>query len=155
MLEAGFYQAKVIDWAFEQNKNKNWQVTLSCRLLSYAAAPRDTYEPLDKNYKRTVFETITDKTKQRVLADLRAIGYPHDKPLLSGLLDPTKPDAVDFSKCDDLVLECAHETWDDKKSPTPKDVERWTIYRRGAAAAPVLREDADQFDQQFGADVNP
>lgn len=149
MVPTGLYKAKPLSWGVGKSSKGNFQFSIRCRIEEVC---RDTVDPKagfevlrDANGDpepliRTTYLPITPKTKERTLAELKAIGYPSPQLNLE-YLEPGNEKSHDFSKAV-VLLECAHEEWNDKP------VERWNIARQ--MKAQLTLEDRDQFNTLFG-----
>lgn len=146
MTPEGLYKGTVVGQALSRASTGNFTFTLDVKVTKKAADLQDWAngeEPLEPALKRTLFLTITGNTKDRILADLKFIGYDR-KNLASTALIPGNPDSFDFTGRD-VPLRVEPSEYNGKTR------ERWNIDRnqRGKKLTP---EDTSQFDTMFGDD---
>lgn len=150
MIEEGIYKARILNkkdaWGVTKAKSGNFQFFVKIKVL----APVDDGQEIDQeagDLVRTIFMPITDKTRARVLGDLKSAGY--DRPtLLAKALQPGFEESHNFADRDVLV-KCEHdESWPPQN---PKPREKWQLYKEREKLAD---EDLSQFDSVHGlADV--
>ena len=154
LADEGYYKGRVRSWDLTK-KNGKYVFTLYTGLTGFNPVdPNGEMTDLQRPLKKSVFYHISQNNKDMILAELRAVGYPADKPLDAKLLTPGLDTSVDFS-AGEAVFELEHDTYPEKVNGNPtgkvKDTERIRICRR-KVSAPLAMEDADQFNQLFGGE---
>lgn len=121
---AGRYWGKLIAQGMGESKEKKTPFfAATFEIVGKVDLAKPDGDLLDcPNGQRTIYLYITDKTVDRVIEDLKALGY--DKPAFR-FLDPETPGFVDLSGRE-IGLYCTHEEYDGKFR------EKWGIHRDGA-----------------------
>ena len=148
MIEEGIYKARVLGkkdaWGVTKAKSGNFQFFIKVKVIE----PVDEGQDIDAeagDLVRTIFMPITDKTRTRVLGDLKSVGY--DRPtLLAKALQPGFEESFDFGNRD-VMVKCEHdESWPPQ---APKPREKWQLYKEREKLAD---EDLSQFDSVHGVE---
>jgi hypothetical protein len=122
--DVGSYRVKITGQLFtEAASSGNPQFVLKFKVLERLEPANDNLQ----QYERKTYFTITDKTYERLLRLLQAIGFPGDKLVM---LDPSTKGFHDFTGLE-LEMYCSHAT--DKSG---KAFERWDT-RRGESLKPL------------------
>lgn len=156
LTEEGVYKAQVLSWGLGKAATGTFQFSLSVKVVAKAIEDdpsvgleeltairrdddgNDTEVPAP--IKRTVFLYLSPKTKDRTLAALKSLGYPHDT-LKAEALNAGNVDSHDFAKSP-IFVECHHEEY------RGKDKEKWELARQPRKE--LDRESLDQFNNLFG-----
>ena len=78
----GKYHAQVMDVALGESKNGNPQIVIKAKIISGLQLDSEGNEQaisVSAQYDRTIYLTVTDKSKEMVLAKLRWAGWVGDK----------------------------------------------------------------------------
>jgi len=131
----GIYRCQVSSQAMGESGTGKPQFVL--RFMVLATANGESV----KQYERSHYRTITDKTAQYFAQDLRALGYQHQT---FKLLDPSTPGFHDFAG-QQVEMVCNHEP--DQKGELR---ERWGVVSSGAAVKPLSQQKLRELDNLFG-----
>lgn len=145
MYEQGKYKFKITAQGFTQAKSGNPQFFLTGKVTGQIN-PRNATEIYDcDNYERTIKVTITDNTIDRILSDLRNIGFTGSR---FSELDPSNPKCHSFVGTE-IDAECRHKPGRDDKS---KLFEDWDFpYSRAPREAIASDKSvASKLDALFG-----
>lgn len=142
MIAEGIYKAKTLtkkdSWGLTKAKTGNFQFFLKVQVTGPAEEGADEIDESAGPLIRTIYMPITPKTTDRVLGDLKSIGY--DRPTLKGaILTPGTPESFAFGERDVLV-KCEHNDFNNRVS------EKWQLYKEREKLG---GEDLSQFDSLF------
>jgi hypothetical protein len=141
----GAYIGEVIAQGLTKNENtNNTQFVLRVKILGKPdASDPESMEPVTYQYERTMWMSITEKTAERVVTDLRKIGYQANS---FGPLDPSHAQHESFIG-NQVDLYCKHEA--DQHGQLR---EKWMISRQGGGMkiAPLEAKDVRALDMLFG-----
>lgn len=143
LIETGKYRGRITDYGVTQSLagQKLPTVFVTFELVGRYDPETGEVEPCSPE-SRTYFKSISPRTIDWLLADLKTIGF--DKPGLE-YLDPEAPDAADlFGREIDIV--CQHETYDGR------DRERWSIHRERTREK-INRQSLARLDAQFSEKI--
>jgi len=137
----GLYVGEVADQGMEYAKTGTPQIVLKCRVLSKVLQD-GTYEPVGGAIERTIWMSLTEKTKGFVAKDLQSIGFTGQPSQIQ--LDGDN--AMDI-RGSEVRLWCKQETGLDGQAR-----ERWSISRprETRPVTPVATSDASRIDAMFG-----
>ena len=137
----GLYVGEIAEQGMEFAKSGNPQIVLKTRVLSKVNTD-GTYEAVPGAVERTIWMTLTEKTKGFVAKDLQAVGFSGNPSRIQ--LDGDDP--IDL-RGKEVKLWCKQETGLDGQ---PR--ERWSISRprEARAVTPVSTMDASRIDAAFG-----
>lgn len=145
MYEQGKYKFQVIAQGFTKAQSGNPQFFLTGKPtgLVNPDKPDEIFECDD--YERTLKVTITDKTIDRILGDLRKIGFTGAK---FSELDPSNPKCHSFVG-EEIDVQCTHEPGRDNPG---KLFEKWEFPYERKAQEPIASEKgiATKLDALFG-----
>jgi len=114
--EPGRYACVVTQQALGKTSKDNPQLVLRVRVMGVYTAPNEV-EPFDRQWERTIYRVITEKTMEYVRRDLEALNAPVRR--LSEL-DPSNPHGVSLVG-NEVDCQCRHEDYNGDT------VERWSI----------------------------
>ena len=141
----GLYVGEISEQGLEYAKTGTPQIVLKCRVIEQANKD-GTFTPVTEGVERTIWMSLTEKTKGFVAKDLEAIGF-------AGLpsqiqLDGENPIDLRGIK---VQLWCKQETGMEGQ---PR--ERWSISRprETRPVTPVATGDASKIDALFGDAFN-
>ena len=142
--EAGVYSCQVTGQAMGKSSTGNAQFILRFKVLSAADG-----RPI-KSYERSYYRSITEKTIDYFINDLKALGFTGSS---FRLLDPTAEGYENFTGMK-LEMNCEHEARDNDTK------ERWGFARRtgtGAVAAQAPHDSGTmrKLDNLFGKHLRP
>lgn len=141
----GVYVCQVTDQALSKASTGTPQFVLKVKVLG-KPDPKDpgSYIPVDQQYDRTIFRTITDKTIPYLTEDLKALGFTGSS---FRYLDPNVEGAQIFTG---TILDCYCKHENDQRGDLR---ERWSIARQGGGKLDVEALDAAEvrkLDALFG-----
>jgi hypothetical protein len=140
--EEGNYLGQVMSQAMTKAKTGTPQFVLRFKVLTYADG-----SSVPRQYERTMYRSITDKTMEYVKQDLETLGF---KGTSLRQLDPNQGDFQDLSGIE-VELYCKHEEGQDGELR-----EKWMLSRQSSKAIegdPVDGGTYRQLDVLFGANA--
>lgn len=141
MHEPGRYHAEIVGQQMAESSNGNPQLILVIRLLGKLdpADPETMHHcPADE---RRVFMTITQKTIDFVLRDLKALGFSKSS---FSFLDPNTDGYHDF-RGTEVDVSCQHDTYQGEVK------EKWQLALNGGfEAKPLDKKNLRKLDSLFG-----
>lgn len=145
MIAEGIYRAKVLNkkdsWGLTKAKTGNYQFFIKVQVTGKHSEDAEEIDESAGPLVRTLYLPITDKTKDRVLGELKTIGY--DRPTLqSKAIVPGSSESLNFADRECLVR-CEHNDYNNKVS------EKWNLHREREK---LPEEDLSQFDSMFDRD---
>ncbi len=148
MIAEGLYKAKILSkkdsWGLTKAKTGNFQFFLKVQVTGPAEEGAQEIDESAGACVRTIFMPITAKTTDRVLGDLKSIGY--DRPSLKGsVLTPGNPESFSFADRE-LLVKCEHNDYNNRVS------EKWQLHKEREKLG---GEDLSQFDSMFDTPVLP
>ena len=135
---SGLYHGQIFEQALQPASTGTPQIVLKCRILTKELNGELTSVP--DNVERTIWMSLTEKTKGFVSQDLASVGF-HGKP---SQISPDSPNYIDLSG-NDIRLWCKQEAGMDGQMR-----ERWSISRPREAVAPLDISQATELDAMFG-----
>ena len=137
----GLYVGEVADQGREYAKTGTPQIVLKCRVLSKIEKD-GSYTAVGDAIERTIWMSLTEKTKGFVAKDLQSIGFTGQPSQIQ--LD--RDNAIDL-RGSEVRLWCKQETGMDGQAR-----ERWSISRprETRPVTPVAAGDASRIDAMFG-----
>ena len=107
-FDKGMYRVKVTRWGLTKARTGNTQFVISFKPIGFIdpSYPQGEYGPCS-DHERSIFCVITDKTIDRVVSDLRHLGYEQDN--FDGL-NPLDPAAHNFEGLE-FDAECFFENY--------------------------------------------
>jgi len=144
----GIYRGPVKEWSLSRagkNRDGNYQWVLSVRITERAKNQDDIsegFELVEKPFIRMVFNTITQKTIDRVIEDAKFLGFQSDNILN---LDATGPEPHDFAGTV-AQLSCVHEEYPEGSG---KVKDKWQISRK-KERKPLNENELDDLAALFG-----
>jgi hypothetical protein len=142
-IEPGKYRGRITDYGVTQSQAGQHLPTVFITFELVGQYDPDTGEvgPCEP-VGRTYYKSISPKTIDWLLADLKAIGY--DRPGLE-YLDPETPGAADlFDR--EIDIDCESETYQGQTR------DRWSIHRERTREK-IGREGLARLDAQFGDQI--
>lgn len=146
-FEAGNYVAEILDHSITKATTGNLQLVVSIRPIGKVNAdtPDGDLDECPQGKTRTMYLTITEKTKERRMAELRAIGFEGKSPVV---LDRTVSGSAFVSLAGKHApVTCAANVWAGKEN------ERWEFNIPGVGAVqatPIDNEAARYLAMMFG-----
>ena len=139
----GTYLGEVTDQAISKSSTGTFQFVLRFKVLAQKSEDGQFYD-LDKQYERTMYRAITDKTVEYVVKEVQAMGYEGNG--WAGL-DPSTPGYHSFAG-KEIEVVCKHDEYDNNIS------EKWE-FPRGATSKALEVKHLDssekrQLDAMFG-----
>lgn len=142
--QSGRYACKITDQAMGEAGTGNPQFVLRFKVMGLVDPADPTrFIPAQQQFERTFYRTITEKTIDYFVEDLKTLGFTGDS---FRLLDPKVDGFHDFRGAD-VDMWCAHE--DDPKGGQR---EKWSIARQGGdfEVKPIDSKKLRQLDNLFG-----
>jgi hypothetical protein len=139
--EAGTYVFKVTNQGFSESKDKKTPFFF-LEGEPIAVVANDEQQPVDQSYQRTISLYITQKTHERVIEELRNLGWEGRK---FGELDLSNPKAHSFLG-QEIVVQCRLEPYDGGVS------EKWELPYNAQGREPQKSDVkvASKLDAMFG-----
>lgn len=140
----GRYACKVISQALGEAGTGNPQFALRFQVMGLVDPADPTrFIPGQQQYERTYYRTITEKTIDYFLEDLKALGFTGSS---FKELDPATPNFHDFKGLD-IDMWCAHENAQDGG-----EREKWSVARQGGELTmnPIDPKKVRDLDNLFG-----
>lgn len=144
--DKGVYRGEIVDQALGKASTGNMQVILRFKVLSRVVG-EDGEEQVPMQYERTSYMTITDKTIDRVVEQLRVLGYTRDS---FRFIDKSQPNYHGLiGQQADFV--CNHEP--DQKAPG-QFREKWNVRTpresKPLEVKPLESKELRELDRLFG-----
>lgn len=139
--DIGLHVGEITSQALTKAATGNMQFILGVKVLGTPFG--DSYEPHSKQYIRTIYWTITEKTMPFIVEKLQALEFEGTK---FSQLDPSSADHISLIR-KQVDLWCKHEDTQDGGVK-----ERWDISNGGAAKAvePLTQRETRNLDAMFG-----
>lgn len=142
--ESGRYACKVTDQAMGEASTGNPQFVLRFKVMGLVDPSDPTrFIPAQQQYERTFYRTITEKTIEYFVEDLKTLGFSGDS---FKKLDPNTDGFHDFRGAD-VDMWCAHE--DDTSGGSR---EKWSVARQAGSfeVKPLESKKLRELDNLFG-----
>jgi hypothetical protein len=141
--EPGVYVAKVVQQGLTKASTGNTQFILRFRVEGKPDPVDPESMQAVAEFERTIWMTITEKTVERIVGDLRNLGYRAES---FGPLDPSHPSHESFVG-NQIEVYCKHEA-----DQSGNQRERWQLNRAAAAIEikPLEAKEVRQLDMMFG-----
>jgi len=136
---SGLYHGQIFEQALQPASTGTPQIVLKCRILAKEAKDGSISQVPDA-VERTIWMSLTEKTKGWVAEDLASAGF-HGKP---SQISPESPNFIDL-RGNEVRLWCKQEAGTDGQMR-----ERWSISRPRKAVAPLDISRAAELDAMFG-----
>ncbi|MAH46991.1 hypothetical protein CMI37_14285 [Candidatus Pacearchaeota archaeon] len=142
--EPGEYWAEILNHGLtESRKLKTPQLFVTMRVLGTVNPEEpDKYDPVQRQYERTIYKPLTDKTVAFVMDFLVAIGFTGERYADFDLLNGGSCDLRGNS----IKVYCEHETYN------AKEQERWNL-SRGSRVQPMEQTAVSRLDSLFGQEL--
>jgi hypothetical protein len=98
--QPGRYRCEILDQALSEAKTGTPQLVLKIKVLEL-----ENGSPLDAQYEREIYRSITENTMPYFLQDLKTLGYTRDS---FRYLDPNVPNYHNFAG-QEMIARCTHE----------------------------------------------
>jgi len=142
--EAGNYMGTIIGQGLSKAKTGTAQFVLEVRILGFQSS--SGVVELEKQYSRTIYMALTERTVEFVGHTLRALGFRGQS---FGPLDPAHPEHQSFFG-KNVELSCEHESYN---GGAPR--EKWRINdRKSLNITPLRAEEISSLDRQFASKLS-